>query len=271
MIEEELLERLKRIVEAQEATMRQCRIMVAGFKATGEQDIRYMDSFMDELWNFMEQGSDVEHLYRDYLAYLSSFNPDEGKRRFLDLEDSLGYWTPAVIAAGMVSKEVHQGQKDKGGNDYFESHLLPVARSGFTWKEKIVGFLHDAIEDTDYATETLFEKIEDTLHILATSEDETWKEEFDIMPYPGSGIFFPSEEDWKEIGDALDILNHHSAANREAYIRRFGQNELALRVKLNDMKNNMDISRIPSPTPKDYERLERYKMEYNVLLNMLPL
>ena len=104
------------------------------------------------------------------------------------MEDSLGYWTPAVIAAGIVAREVHHGQKDKGGNDYFESHLLPVAQSGFTWKEKIVGFLHDAIEDTDYTTEALF----------------------------------------------------------------------------------MDISRIPSPTPKDYERLERYKSEYKVLLDMLP-
>ena len=87
---------------------------------------------------------------KHYLAYISSFNPEEGKSRFLDLEYSLGYWTPAVIAAGMVAREVHQGQKDKGGNDYFVSHLLPVAQSGYTWKEKIVGFLHDAIEE--YAT-----------------------------------------------------------------------------------------------------------------------
>ena len=38
MTEQELYDGLKRICEAQEATMRQCRIMVAGFKATGEQD-----------------------------------------------------------------------------------------------------------------------------------------------------------------------------------------------------------------------------------------
>ena len=49
MTEQELYDGLKRIAEAQEATMRQCRIMVAGFKATGEQDIRYMDGIMDGL------------------------------------------------------------------------------------------------------------------------------------------------------------------------------------------------------------------------------
>ena len=167
MTEQELYDGLKQIAEVQEATMRQCRIMVAGFKATGEQDIRYMDGFMDRLWDFMDQGSDTEQLYREYIAYISSFNPDEGKSRFEDLEDSLGYWTPAVIAAGMVAREVHQGQKDRGGNDYFESHLLPVAQSGFTWKEKIVGFLHDAIEYTDYTIDALFRKIEDTLQKLS--------------------------------------------------------------------------------------------------------
>ena len=52
MTEQELFDGLKRIAEVQEATMRQCRIMVAGFKATGEQDIRYMDGFMDGLWDF---------------------------------------------------------------------------------------------------------------------------------------------------------------------------------------------------------------------------
>ena len=128
----------------------------------------------------------------------------------------------------------------------------------------------DAIEDTDYTTEDLFRKIEDTLRKLSTSEDEAWKEEFDIMPFPGDSMYFPSENDWQEMGEALGILNHHTAPNREEYINRFGENQLALKVKLNDMRNNMDISRIPSPTPIDYERLERYKSEYKVLLDMLP-
>lgn len=42
---------------------------------------------------------------------------------------------------------------------------------------------------------------------------------------------------------------------------------LPLRVKLNDLRNNLDISRIPQPTSKDLERNERYKVEYGELLN----
>ena len=133
--------------------------------------------------------------------------------------------------------------------------------------------LHDGLKriaEAQEATMILCRIIEDTLRKLSTSEDEEWKEEFDIMPFPGDSIYFPSEDDWKEMEDALAILNHHTVSNREEYIKRFGENQLALKVKLNDMRNNMDISRIPSPTPKDYERLERYKSEYKVLLDMLP-
>ena len=126
------------------------------------------------------------------------------------------------------------------------------------------------IAEAQEATMILCRIIEDTLRKLSTSEDEEWKEEFDIMPFPGDSIYFPSEDDWQEMGEALAILNYHTAPNREEYIKRFGENQLALKVKLNDMRNNMDISRIPSPTPKDYERLERYKSEYKVLLDMLP-
>lgn len=38
-------------------------------------------------------------------------------------------------------------------------------------------------------------------------------------------------------------------------------------MKLNDLRNNLDISRIPQPTSKDLERIERYKAEYGELLN----
>ena len=90
----------------------------------------------------------------------------------------------------------------------------------------------------------MFRKIEDTLRKLSTSEDEAWKEELDMMPFPGESIYFPSDDDWQEMGEALAILNHNTAPNREEYIKRFGENQLALRVKLTDMRNNMDISRI---------------------------
>ena len=54
-------------------------------------------------------------------------------------------------------------------------------------------------------------------------------------------------------------------ADRETYIRNIGGNPLARRVKMNDLTHNMDIHRLPAPTEKDYQRLERYKREYEYL------
>lgn len=264
---DQLAEAFKSVAEAQNACLKQCKTMLAGFKALGERDIKYMDGYMDGLWNFIEAGGETEKLYRDYLAYISEFNPKEAQRRFKSLEDDLGYWTPVVIAAASVAKELHQGQKDKGGNDYFTSHLLPVGNSGFDWKEKVVGFLHDAAEDTDYSVENVVNAVRKKLDTLADSKSDDWWVEFDIMPYPNGSIFFPSDDDWAEIASALHILNHHNAPNRTAYIQKNKQNMLPLRVKLNDLRNNLDISRIPQPTSKDLDRIERYKAEYGELLN----
>jgi hypothetical protein len=36
-------------------------------------------------------------------------------------------------------------------------------------------------------------------------------------------------------------------------------NPLALRVKIADMRDNMDINRIFHPTAKDYQRLKKYQ------------
>lgn len=38
---------------------------------------------------------------------------------------------------------------------------------------------------------------------------------------------------------------------------------------LNDLRHNMDISRLPNSTEKDYVRLERYQEEYEMLMEML--
>ncbi len=87
------------------------------------------------------------------------------------------------------------------------------------WKEQIVGYLHDAAEDTPHT-------VSETIHLLQ-----------DKCPNIAT-------KDWEEIETALNLMNSHTAANREAYINRFRNNTLAIIVKLNDLRHNMDISRI---------------------------
>ena len=269
---EEMMDLIRQVGAQNDACFRQCRTLLAGFKATNETDIRYMDGYMDRLFDFMDQGDDVEVLYREYIGHISSFNKEEGTWRAEDLNEHLGYWAPAVYAAAQVAKELHKGQKDKGGNDYFKSHLMKVGCAGTTWKRQMVGFLHDAAEDTGRDVETVIHLVKEKLESWsAHPEDDAWKDAFeeDIFPMPGKVILIPSEKDWNEIVEALHVLNHHTAPTRAEYIERFRGKLLALHVKLADMQNNMDISRIAIPTEKDFARLERYKTEYDTLMQML--
>lgn len=179
--------------------------------------------------------------------------------------------TKIVYAAGLVAQKLHKGQTDKGGNDYFESHLLKVASSGIDGKEKVVGFLHDAAEDCGVTVDDVMEMLDAEVSRMAGNPKESRWEEWmeEIAPYRGEITNTLTTDERNEIRTALNLLNHHAAPTREEYIDRHSGNRLAVKVKLHDLGNNMDISRIPSPEEKDYAMLERYKGEYRKLQEIL--
>lgn len=261
---------MKRIVEYQQHKIRECKTFLAGFSSTEEQDLEYMDSYMDGLLDFMDPESEVESLYREYLAHIESFNPKEARERIDILEDDLGYKNLVVYASAILARELHNGQKDKGYQDYFAGHLMHVGQAGFNWKEKVTGFLHDAAEDTGIDIPTIISRLKAKLKELNAHPDEIdCTAEFDFC-YPLEYFHSPSGEEWKEIADALYLLNKNKASSREEYISRIKGNQLALHVKLNDLRNKMDLSFIPDPTDKVLARQERYKKEYGSLLEALP-
>ena len=150
-----------------------------------------------------------------------------------------------VQSAANIASQLHRGQKDKAGVDYFTGHLSAVAKMGNTWQEQVVGYLHDASEDTPNSVEDVLNLLDEKLETPLT------------------------EADREELATALRLLNHHLAPDRETYIQRIKSNALATKVKLHDLTHNMDLSRIPNPTQKDYERVERYKKEYDHLSTLL--
>ena len=146
-----------------------------------------------------------------------------------------------VQCAAVLACELHKGQVDKAGVDYFTGHLTTVAKMGSTWQEQVVGYLHDASEDTPNSVEQVLNLLDEKLE----------------SPL--------SDRDREELTVALRLLNHHLAPDRETYIQRIKCNALAKAVKMHDLTHNMDLSRLPNPTRKDYERVERYKKEYDYL------
>lgn len=276
ILSKELIDAFRPIIEMNNAQFRQVTTMLAGFMSMQERDIDYMDQYMDALFDFMDPQSDTEMLMRQYYEYIATFDPAEAKERIDSLESDMGYMTKIVYAAGLVAQRLHKGQTDKGGHDYFESHLLKVASLGFDWKEKVVGFLHDASEDCNVTVDEVMHQLDAELSRMLECPKERWYEEEwweewmeDIAVYPSKTTHVITDEERDEITTALKFLNHHTASTREEYITRITSNPLALRVKLNDLRSNMDISRIPEPSEKDYARLERYKKEYQTLIEVL--
>ena len=144
-------------------------------------------------------------------------------------------------AAAELACELHKGQVDKAGVDYFTGHLTTVAKMGSTWQEQVIGYLHDASEDTPNSVEQVLNLLDAKLRTPLSDTDRL------------------------ELANALHLLNHHLAPDRETYIQRIKSNALATAVKMHDLTHNMDLSRLPNPTRKDYERVERYRKEYDYL------
>ena len=134
-----------------------------------------------------------------------------------------------VKLAYAISLVAHKGQKDKVGVDYF-NHPLTVSSFLDEEDEKVVGLLHDVVEDT-----------------LVTLDDLR--------------LFFSDE-----IVEAINLLTHKEEDSYMDYLAKIKENKLAKAVKLADLRHNMDMSRFENPTLKDYERLEKkYKPAYKFL------
>lgn len=85
-----------------------------------------------------------------------------------------------------IATEAHKGQLDKSGKEYI-GHPLRVMEMGKTEEEKIVGVLHDVVEDTDWTFERLAEEgfsdevIAALKCVTKTSENENYDDLTDNM------------------------------------------------------------------------------------------
>jgi len=128
-------------------------------------------------------------------------------------------------AAIKIAVEAHSGQLDKAGQPYV-LHPLKVMLSLNNEKDRVVGVLHDVIEDTNITYE----------YLKANGfEGET------------------------EILEALESVTKKEEETYEEFIDRVALNSIGKRVKLADLQDNMDLSRITNPTTKDFERLKKYE------------
>lgn len=124
----------------------------------------------------------------------------------------------------------HEGQVDKANVPYI-LHPLRVMLNVPSIEHKIVAVLHDVLEDTETSTDDLYR--------------------LGFQP---------------QIIDAIVALTKQKGESRIEAAQRTVQNPLARVVKLADITDNMDLSRIPSPTIKDFERMKQYQQVRDILL-----
>ena len=121
-----------------------------------------------------------------------------------------------------LAKQHHEGQTDKAGKPYIE-HPLRVMNQVESEEEKIVAVLHDIVEDTDISLDDL-----------------------------------RSEGFSEEVVSAVECLTKQDGENYDSYIERISFNPLAVKIKLADLEDNRDLTRLPEVTDKDLKRIEKY-------------
>ena len=133
----------------------------------------------------------------------------------------------------LIATKAHQGQIDKAGNPYI-LHPLRAMLSRQDDTERICAVLHDVIEDTEVTFEDL--------------RNEGFSE---------------------EVLSALDCVTKRDKESYDEFIDRIIKNKTACYVKLADLRDNMDLSRIKTPTERDYKRIEKYKKAEERIIDAL--
>ena len=141
-----------------------------------------------------------------------------------------------IYKALEIVTNLFENDLDKGGMPYI-LHLLYVYKHVSTEEEKVVGLLHDTLEDKDVTAKDLLE--------VGFSE--------------------------KIVNDVV-MLTRVKPIEYTDYIENMIKNGSveALHVKLADLEHNMDITRIKNPSIKEIERVKRrYIPTHEKIMNRL--
>ena len=121
-----------------------------------------------------------------------------------------------------IAAREHAGATDKAGAPYLY-HPLRLMFAVSSIDEKIAAVLHDVVEDT-----------------------------------PITLIDLKNEGFSDTIIDAIDSLTKRKGETRLQAAQRAASNPISRVVKLADVADNMDLSRISDPTERDFARLKEY-------------
>ena len=124
-----------------------------------------------------------------------------------------------------IALEAHKGALDKGGNPYI-LHPLRLMLQMDSEEEMVVAILHDVVEDS-----------------------EKWS--FDKLHKEGFSK--------KIINSLRSVTKENENEDYEKFIDRSVKDKIGRKVKIADISDNLDISRLKEVTDKDILRINKYK------------
>jgi (p)ppGpp synthase/HD superfamily hydrolase len=130
-----------------------------------------------------------------------------------------------------IAAHAHAGQTDKAGRPYI-LHPLRLMLKIQSEAEMIVAVLHDVVEDSSVSLDDL--------------RDRGFAE--DILA-------------------AIDCLSKRAGEPYEDFIARITHNSLARKVKIEDIRDNLDLTRIEHLEERDLARAEKYHRALKILLS----
>lgn len=122
-----------------------------------------------------------------------------------------------------IATTAHAGQTDKAGETYIR-HPLRVMQQMTTDRERVVAVLHDVVEDTGWTRDEIEAEFDSTI---------------------------------REAVDALTKRDEKGETYKE-FIERAAQNELARTVKIADIEDNMDLTRLSTIDQDTLSKQQEY-------------
>ena len=157
----------------------------------------------------------------------------QGGYEISELEYLRGIKLSHIELALQIATRKHARQRDKGGDAYI-LHPLRLMNQCSTENERLVALLHDVLEDSDFPR------------------------------YELSNCNFPLG-----VTEAIELLTKNNDIDYQEYIYNISQNELARTIKILDLKDNLNLSRLKTLSEKDCERIKKYQASLAYLENSL--
>lgn len=133
-----------------------------------------------------------------------------------------------------ITAQAFEKKTDRAGKPYI-MHCVRVMNTVKYLGEDAMcaAMMHDLVEDTNEKSKINY-KLLNLINLGFSNDVVTW----------------------------VDLLTHRDSVDYEHYIKRLSFSKTATKIKLADIKDNSDITRLKGLTKKDFERMEKYHRSF---------